>query len=142
MKIGELAKATGLATSRIRFYEASGLIKARRQNNGYREYGPEAAMVLEIIGSAQTVGFTLKQIRELLPLDANNWQHDRLLGALKRKVADIEALQARLKRNRASLLAAIETIENRPTGLACADNTKRVLAGLRSRGLLLPRDAK
>ena len=99
-------------------------------------------MVLEIIGSAQTVGFTLKQIRELLPLDANNWQHDRLLGALKRKVADIEALQARLKRNRASLLAAIETIENRPTGLACADNTKRVLAGLRSRGLLLPRGAK
>lgn len=142
MRIGELAKATGLATSRIRFYEASGLIKARRQQNGYREYGPEATMVLEIIGSAQTVGFSLKQIRELLPLHADNWQHDRLLGALKRKITDIEALQARLKRNRALLLAAIETIENRPAELTCEDNTKRVLSGLRKKGLMLPRKVK
>ncbi|EIY2514690.1 TPA: MerR family DNA-binding transcriptional regulator, partial [Pseudomonas aeruginosa] len=41
MKIGELAKLTGLATSRIRFYEASGLIRSQRKANGYRDYAAD-----------------------------------------------------------------------------------------------------
>ena len=80
MTIGELAKLTGLAASRIRFYEARGLIRVRRRANGYRDYGPEAAMLLEIIGNAQSVGFSLEQIRELLPLHSETWQHDRLVA--------------------------------------------------------------
>lgn len=142
MRIGELAKVTGLAASRIRFYEASGLIRARRTANGYRDYGLEATVVLEIIGSAQSVGFSLEQIRDLLPLNSETWRHDRLLGALKRKVADLEVLQRQLKHRRALLLAAIETIENRPPGLTCADNTKRVLAGLRRKGLISQRGSR
>lgn len=136
MRIGELAKVTGLAASRIRFYEASGLFRAKRRANGYRDYDPEATVVLEIISSAQSVGFSLEQIRDLLPLNSETWRHDRLLDALQRKVADIEALQKRLKRSRALLLTAIETMENRPPGLTCADNTKRVLTGLRKKGLM------
>lgn len=142
MRIGELAKVTGLAASRIRFYEASGLIRAKRRANGYRDYGPEATVILEIIGSAQSVGFSLQQIRDLLPLNSETLQHDRLLDALQTKVADIEALQKQLKRNRALLLAAIETIENRPPGLTCADNTKRVLVGLRKKGLMAQRSSR
>ena len=46
MKIGELARRTGLAPSRIRFYEASGLIAAQRQSNGYRDYPAEAEQTL------------------------------------------------------------------------------------------------
>ena len=50
MRIGELAKRTGLAASRIRFYEASGLITSvARKANGYRDYSPEAVVLLEII---------------------------------------------------------------------------------------------
>ncbi len=45
MKIGELAERTGLATSRIRFYERIGLLKAaRRQANGYRSYPDDAVL--------------------------------------------------------------------------------------------------
>lgn len=48
MKIGELAKRSGLTASRIRFYEAAGLITAvERQSNGYRDYSPDAVWMLE-----------------------------------------------------------------------------------------------
>ena len=67
MKIGELASRTGLAASRIRFYEASGLISAQRQANGYRRYPEQAVQTLGIISCAQQAGFSLDEIRRLLP---------------------------------------------------------------------------
>jgi DNA-binding transcriptional MerR regulator len=67
MQIGELAKRTGLNASRIRFYEAQGLISVTRRANGYRAYSAEALVALNIITSAQDAGFTLAQIRRLMP---------------------------------------------------------------------------
>ena len=64
MKIGELAKRSGLSAATIRFYESKGLITAvSRKSNGYREYPLEAVAVLSIIASAQQTGFTLDEIR-------------------------------------------------------------------------------
>lgn len=132
MKIGELAKITGLAPSRIRFYEASGLIHAvERKANGYRDYDADAVWVLEMITSAQAAGFTLEQIRHLMPVNANGWRHDELLDGLKRKVEEIEALQQQLARNKAQLLLVIDGVQSKPEGMACADNTQRVLNQLR-----------
>ncbi|BBR53964.1 MULTISPECIES: MerR family transcriptional regulator [Pseudomonas] len=132
MKIGELAKITGLAPSRIRFYEASGLIQAvERKANGYRDYDADAVWVLEMITSAQAAGFTLEQIRHLMPVNANGWRHDELLDGLKRKVEEIEALQQQLARNKAQLLLVIDGVQSKPEGMACADNTQRVLIQLR-----------
>jgi DNA-binding transcriptional MerR regulator len=140
MRIGELAKRTGLATSRIRFYEKSGLIGGvERQGNGFREYGPESLWMLEIIASAQSVGFSLDEIRSLLPDAQDNWQHDALLESLQRKVAEIEGLQKRLEQNKAQLLAAIESIQNRPEDLACADRPEWVLNRLREGGVAFER---
>ena len=140
MKIGELAKLTGLAASRIRFYESAGLLHAvARQANGYRDYPPETASVLEIIDSAQRAGFSLEQIRHLLPLGNGSWDHDELLVALKAKVIEIEALQERLKQNKAQLLMAIDSIEARPEGINCADNRIRVLNRLRGKGVVASR---
>lgn len=71
MRIGELAKLTGLAPSRIRFYEASGLISSvERKANGYRDYDADAVWVLEMITNAQAAGFSLEEIRRLLPAKA------------------------------------------------------------------------
>ncbi len=56
MKIGELAKLTGLATSRIRFYEASGLIRSQRKANGYRDYAADTVWILELVTGAQGAG--------------------------------------------------------------------------------------
>lgn len=132
MKIGELVKQTGLTASRIRFYESSGLLRAvGRQANGYREYPPEAVWILEIIAGAQGAGFSLDEIRHLLPTGTNGWKHDELLAALKRKLTDIEAMQERLAQTRTQLLVAIDGIEKKPEDLACADNGQRVLGLLR-----------
>lgn len=132
MKIGELAKHCGLSPSRIRFYESSGLIQGVvRQDNGYREYGPETLSTLEIITSAQSAGFSLEEIRCLLPNGQQKWQHGALLEGLERKLAEIETMQQRLAHNKAQLLVAIESIKNRPEGLACADRAQWVLDQLR-----------
>lgn len=143
MRIGELANLSGLTASRIRFYEAAGLISAvERKANGYRDYPPDAVWILEIIASAQRAGFSLDQIRHLLPLGSGNWQHDELLDALKRKVDEIEDMQRRLKQNKAHLLAAIRSIENRPEDMPCSDRTKWVLDRLREEGAVEPARGK
>ena len=69
--------------------------------------------MLEIIRSAQQAGFTLDEIRALLPtnLDMNTWSHDKMLETLKRKVREIETLQRRLKKNKAQLQAIIDPVE-------------------------------
>ena len=128
MRIGELAERSGLTASRIRFYEASGLIHAVERNaNGYREYTTDAVVTLDIITGAQKAGFSLQEIRSLLPTKLGAWQEDKMLDVLKKKVADIDILRERLAQTRAQLLAIIETIETRPEGLSCDDNKKRVL---------------
>lgn len=140
MKIGELAKLTGLTASRIRFYESTGLIQSvARRANGYRDYPPETASVLEIIDSAQRAGFSLEQIRHLLPVGDGSWDHGELLVALEAKVAEIDALLKRLKQSKAQLLVAIDSIARRPDGISCADNRSRVLDQLRGEGVVSSR---
>ncbi|EFO35423.1 transcriptional regulator, MerR family, partial [Vibrio parahaemolyticus Peru-466] len=80
MKIGELAQKTGLAPSRIRFYERIGLLKTvTRKANGYREYPQEALMILDMITTGQQAGFSLDELSALLPSDLSNWDHHQLL---------------------------------------------------------------
>jgi DNA-binding transcriptional MerR regulator len=131
MKIGELARASGIAASRIRFYEASGLLEpARRQANGYREYGPEALTRLAIIDRAQRAGFALDEIRALLPPDLGAWPHDELLHALRHKVDEIALLEQRLAQNRRSLETLIDEIANKPASEDCAGAAQRMLEKL------------
>lgn len=132
MKIGELAKRTGLTTSRIRFYESNGLLQTvERQANGYREYPEEALMVLEIITSAQNAGFSLDEVRSLMPSGVSAWEQDKLIPTLERKVAEIAALEKRLAQSKAHLISLIDGVRNRPEGLDCAGNAKRLLGRMR-----------
>ena len=86
MNIGELAKQSGLAASRIRFYEAEGLIsQVGRQSNGYRRYSAEALQTLQLIQSAQQAGFTLQELKALMPAPGEH-KREELIEALERKV--------------------------------------------------------
>ncbi|SFW57591.1 transcriptional regulator, MerR family [Pseudomonas sp. NFACC19-2] len=129
MKIGELAQRTGLAASRIRFYESIGLLKlVERQANGYRSYPEQAVLVLNLITTAQQAGFSLDELRTLLPQDLTQWEHGKLLDTLQAKVKDIEALEQRLAQSKAHLLTLIDEIESKPDDIDCASNAKRVLS--------------
>jgi MerR family mercuric resistance operon transcriptional regulator len=67
--IGQLARATGVPTSTIRFYERQELLKpdARTRSN-YRAYSARTVERLKFIRAAQATGFNLKDIREMLAL--------------------------------------------------------------------------
>ncbi len=128
MQIGELAKRTGLSASRIRFYEAQGLIAVTRRANGYRAYGAEALMALNIITSAQDAGFTLEEIRRLMPGDLSQCRDGALLGALRSKVDDIRAMETRLAQTRLQIEALIADVEDKPDGMTCEANADRILS--------------
>jgi len=67
LKIGELASKSGLSRDTIRFYEREALLpQPERTPAGYRLYSPDVVERLSFIKQAQTLGFSLTEIRELL----------------------------------------------------------------------------
>ncbi|ENF7818427.1 MerR family transcriptional regulator [Enterobacter soli] len=131
MKIGELAKMTGITPSRIRFYEAEGLLpRPSRQGNGYRTYSEQAANLLKIIDNAQRTGFSLEQIRRFLPQPQKQWDHEGLIQSLNTRIAEIETMQKQLEENKQALLSLAASITNRPDEMSCDDNMQRLLGQL------------
>ncbi|MGR3760870.1 MerR family transcriptional regulator [Roseobacteraceae bacterium NS-SX3] len=92
MKIGELAKSTGVSTSRIRFYEKHGLIPPpSRQANGYREYSEAMISRLKTITMSKALGFSLSEIRRFLPDDPQDLiQRTDVISNLEKKLAEID----------------------------------------------------
>jgi DNA-binding transcriptional MerR regulator len=133
VNIGELARRSGQTQSRIRFYESIGLLDVERRANGYRTYPAEAVGLLDIIDAAQKAGFSLDEIRALMPGKVDRQKHDALIGALRSKVADIEALQQRLARSKAQLAAVLADIEAKPDDIDCAANARRVISRILDR---------
>jgi DNA-binding transcriptional MerR regulator len=85
LAIGEVAERAGMSTSRIRYYEARGLLPEPERAAGKRRYSEEVFRRLAIIDAAQRVGFTLEEIRDLLGA-RDQPAHERLrqLALLKR----------------------------------------------------------
>ena len=94
MKIGELARTTGLSAKTIRFYEAAGLIPdPPRTASGYRAYAEPDVARLAFILKAKRLGLSLDEIKGILRL------HDRseptcvhVRSLLEDKVAQIETV--------------------------------------------------
>jgi MerR family mercuric resistance operon transcriptional regulator len=69
MKIGELSKEAGVKVGTVRFYERRKLLKPpARTPSGYRLYAPQDVKVVKGIKQLQELGFTLKEIKELIDL--------------------------------------------------------------------------
>ena len=137
MNIGELAERTGLARSRIRFYEARGLLGGvMRGENGYRRYSPESVVALKIITSAQQAGFSLDEIARVLPGDLTQWKHDELIGLLRQKSRDIDEMVEKLQWGRRNIELLIGLIENKPADMTCGDNARNILEIVKHQGLL------
>lgn len=71
--IGGLAKAAGVGVETVRFYQRRGLLpEPARPHGEVRRYGDDDLKRLRFIRSAQSAGFTLSEIKELLDLDASD----------------------------------------------------------------------
>jgi len=76
MRIGELSKHTGFQVETLRYYEKQGLLEpVSRSDSGYRHYDQESLKQLNFIKQAKSVGFSLKEITELLTLRVDRDQH-------------------------------------------------------------------
>lgn len=109
MRIGELARRSGLATSAVRYYEQLGLLPApERTTSGYRSFGDEAIDRLTFIRSAQAVGLTLAEVRQVLgvrdageaPCQVVAELIDRRHAEIRARIAQLQALELELTRLR------------------------------------------
>jgi MerR family transcriptional regulator, copper efflux regulator len=70
--ISEAARSAGLGVETVRFYEREGLLKApARSGSGYRQFTPADVRRLAFVRRAKTLGFSLREIKELLALTAH-----------------------------------------------------------------------
>ncbi|MCC2636799.1 MAG: heavy metal-responsive transcriptional regulator [Moraxellaceae bacterium] len=93
MNIGKLAEATGVTPDTLRYYEKEGLIDApQRGANGYRRYDATHLTRLRFVRNAQALGFSLAEIREVLPrLAAGAFGREEIEARLHTKLAEIDA---------------------------------------------------
>jgi MerR family copper efflux transcriptional regulator len=83
MNIGDAAKKTEISAKMIRYYESIGLFpESLRSDAGYRVYRDKDLHVLRFIKRARNLGFSIKQIKDLLSL----WQDQ------ERASADVKAI--------------------------------------------------
>lgn len=117
--IGQLAKRAGVGIDTVRYYERSGLLAPRgRLASGYRRYSETELARLRFIRRAQVLGFTLKEIRELLALSSK-----RDVSLIKRhaqtKLADIQQRLTALERMRDGLMTLIAACPGRGIAADC-----------------------
>lgn len=111
MRIGELARLSGVRPATLRYYEGRGLLsRPSRTDGGYRSYTPESAAQLRLIRWAKGLGFTLREIREMTGAIG---QHavgggDRVRSQVRAKIAEVDAKMSQLASIRGQLEALAE----------------------------------
>jgi MerR family copper efflux transcriptional regulator len=95
MLINEIAKITGISAHTIRFYEKSGLIEGKRdesiKSNNYFHYDEETIEKLEFISDAKSVGFTIREIGQVIDAWYNHkYSKDEKLKILDEKLLALE----------------------------------------------------
>jgi len=98
LTIGEVAKRAGVATSSIRYYERIGLLEEPGRSGGQRRYEPEVLGKLGFIGVAQSAGFKLREIRELMDgMDSPDGLSAPMRSLSDQKLVEVEELLERTK---------------------------------------------
>ncbi len=92
LKIGEVAKQTGVAVGALRYYESLGLLQSERGDNGYRYYPLAAVSQVQFIKRAQALGFSLEEIGEVLNVhQRGHMPCDLVQSLLQSKIEQIDA---------------------------------------------------
>lgn len=94
--IGQAAKASGISAKMIRHYESVGLLReASRTLSGYRQYSQNDIHTLSFISHSRDLGFSLKQIEELLSL----WQDPNRPSSKVKELASahVDALNQKIQ---------------------------------------------
>ncbi|GIV87247.1 MAG: MerR family transcriptional regulator [Chloroflexus sp.] len=106
MRIGELARQTGVSVKTIRFYEQIGVLPPPpRMENNYRFYSPDMVDRLRFITHARSLGLSLREIAAILALsDRGEPPCGEMLASLDRQIAAIDQRIADLQELRTALI--------------------------------------
>lgn len=121
LTIGELARRAGVGVETIRFYERERLLaEPERRPSGYRQYPAAAVRRVRFIRHAKALGFSLREIQELLELRVDPASTCAEVRARARaKVDDITRRIAALERMRAALEDLARRCRGRGPSSAC-----------------------
>ncbi|MBA5983243.1 MerR family transcriptional regulator [Pseudomonas sp. MD195_PC81_125] len=114
MKIGELEARSGASRHTLRYYEQIGLISPLRQTNNYRVYTEQTLQDLDFIQRAQSMGFSLGEIGEILDAQRNKLIDcadgakliEKKMAEIKQKIANLQSIHRYLDIERAALEAS------------------------------------
>jgi MerR family mercuric resistance operon transcriptional regulator len=107
--IGQLAKAANVNLETIRYYERRGLVpEPPRNSSGHRQYSDDAVVRTKFIKRTQVLGFTLREISEILSLKMEPGTTCRdIKSRVEAKIEDVEQKIADLKHIRKALLRMV-----------------------------------
>lgn len=99
-KIGEISNLYNIGTDSLRYYEELGILKPRRDSNGYRMYSINDIRTLNILRELRSIGFSMSEIKEHLSdfnLQKTIGLFQKSIDAIDKKVMEMENLKAQLK---------------------------------------------
>lgn len=100
LRIGELAKRTGVSHRMLRYYEEQGLLRSHRQPSGYREYAASDVTLVRHICMLNQAGIRLSNVKLLLPCIREDDQGTQFVGCPNVKKAlqvEFEKLNTQLR---------------------------------------------
>jgi DNA-binding transcriptional MerR regulator len=111
MKIGEVAKRSGVSIDTVRYYERVGVLpEPERRPSGYREYVPDTIQRIRLTRELQAIGFTLGEVVDALAAhdaggatcESERWRLEAVLRRVDAKLAELAALRRRIVDARAA----------------------------------------
>ena len=115
LRIGEVATATGMSVEALRFYERRGLLgRPARTASGYRAYDASVLERLAFIKRAQSIGFSLDEIAEILEMRGQGVAPCvEVREAARRKLAELDVRLRELRRYRNELARTLDDWDER-----------------------------
>ena len=111
LSIGEAARRAGVATSALRYYEAAGIIPRARRVNGQRRYDEALLDVIQLARFAQSVGFSLSEVRRLFRQPASPAKiNDQWKSLAIAKAQELDAIIASARRMKAAIEAGLKCV--------------------------------
>ena len=136
MRIGRVAAAADVNIQTLRYYERRGLLpEPARSNSGYRAYDPDTVRLVRFIKRAQELGFTLREIEDLIELRQTPRRGAEVRAVAAAKVEDIERRIRQLKAMRKALGGLVAACDCEGGTLSCSiiealdDSAELVVAG-------------
>ena len=110
LRIGQVADAAGVTVQTLRYYERRGLLRSpRRTSSGYRIYDADTVDTIGAIKRAQSLGFTIAEIRQLMSLHSRRRSPGAVVEMLAEKIREIDGKIRDLRLMRRSLQKGYET---------------------------------